>query len=245
MGESSGDPAATLRFEILGPVRAFRGAEQVDIGPLRQRAVLALLLLNAGKPVPVPEIVAALWNGDPPENGVDIVQRYVGGLRRALDPDRTSLIAFTDDGYVLRPSESDAAEFRAALTRAHTEHRTGNLDEATSQVSAALGLWQNEPLTGLTGPVFESARARLNLERATAAKLAARPAHTRPFPPAPAPAAEPAPAADPAPARPHAPAQVKEPAPTRPFAPDDPAYPEAVDPWDGHDLFPPDPLTGR
>ncbi|MEU4690977.1 winged helix-turn-helix domain-containing protein [Actinoplanes sp. NPDC023714] len=217
---TDGPSAVTLRFEILGPVRAFRGAEQVDIGPVRQRAVLALLLLNAGTPVPLEEIVTALWNGDPPENGVDIVQRYVGNLRRALDPDRTALIAYTEGGYVLRPSESDAGEFRAALTRAHTEHRTGNLDEATSQVSRALDLWRSEPLTGLTGPVFESARARLNLERATAAKLMSRPAQARPD---------------------------QEPPPTRLMEPEptgDP-YPEAVDPWHGHDLFPPDPLTGR
>jgi hypothetical protein len=213
MGES--EMAVTLRFEILGPVRAFRGSEPVDIGPIRQQAVLALLLLNAGKPVPLDDMVAALWNGDPPDGGGDIVQRYIGALRRALDPDRTSLIAFTDGGYVLRTCENDAGAFRAAVVQAHDEHRTGTVGEATSQLSAALSGWRNEPLTGLTGPVFEAARHRLNLERATATKMLAAPmpvfdrTPTRPFPPP-----RPAPLAD-------------------------PEYPEAVDPWDGHDLFPP------
>ncbi|MBG0561362.1 AfsR/SARP family transcriptional regulator [Actinoplanes aureus] len=205
---TDGSSAVALRFEILGPVRAFRGAEPVDLGPARQRAVLALLLLHAGQPVPVQRIVAALWNGDPPENAVDVVQRYVGALRRALDPERTSLLALTGDGYVLRAGENavDAGQFRAGLARARTEHQTGDLDAATGQVREALALWQDEPLAGLTGPVFESARARLNEERTSASELLAAP-------PTPEPVAA------------------------------TPAYPEAVDPWAGHELFPPDPAS--
>jgi hypothetical protein len=231
MGES--EMAVTLRFEILGPVRAYRDGEPVDVGPIRQQAVLALLLLNAGKPVPLDDMVAALWNGDPPEGGGDIVQRYIGALRRALDPDRTSLIALTDGGYVLRACENDAGAFRAAVVSAHGEHRTGTIGEGTSQLGRVLDRWRNEPLTGLTGPVFDAARARLNLERATATKMLAVPVPTQDRTPAP----------DRAPAntRPMA----AELPPTRPFnqAPADPEYPEAVDPWDGHDLFPPDPLA--
>ncbi|MFC3736242.1 winged helix-turn-helix domain-containing protein [Paractinoplanes deccanensis] len=161
------------RFEILGPVRAFRGDDEVDLGPIRQRAVLALLLLRPGEPVPVERIVATLWNGDPPENGVDIVQRYVGALRRALDPERTSLIALTGGGYVLRVADEavDSGVFRAALSRARAEHQTGNVQAATEEIRRALTLWRDEPLAGLTGPVFEAARARLRSEQSAAAGL--------------------------------------------------------------------------
>lgn len=226
---TDGSSAVALRFEILGPVRAYRGAEPVDLGPIKQRAVLALLLLRPGTPVPVPQIVAALWSGDPPENGVDVVQRFVGGLRRALDPDRTSLIALTAGGYVLRAGADvvDAGRFRAAVARACAGQRTGDLEGATREVRHALGLWRDEPLAGLTGAVFASVRARLTEERAHAAQLLAEPTGERPVPPDPAPAPAPAPA------------------PTR-VMPADPAglpYPEAVDPWDGHALFPPDPLS--
>jgi DNA-binding winged helix-turn-helix (wHTH) protein len=215
---TDGSPAVALRFEILGPVRAFRGAEPVDLGPPNQQAVLALLLLHAGEPVPVQRMVTALWGGDPPENGIDVVQRYLGALRRTLDPQRTSLIAFTPGGYVLRAGELavDAEKFRAAVARARTAHQTGNIAEATGEIGLALDLWRDEPLTGLSGPVFDSARARLKAERATAAKLI----------PAPVPAPTPAPAPAPAPA---------------PVA-SSPAYPDPVDPWAGHDLFPPDPF---
>ncbi|BCJ47909.1 hypothetical protein GCM10010168_22680 [Actinoplanes ianthinogenes] len=280
---SDGSSAGPLRFEVLGPIRAFRGEEPIDLGPPSQRAVLAALLLSPGEPVPLERIVAALWDGDPPDNGADVVLRCIGALRRSLDPERTSLLALTDGGYVLRVGAGavDAGQFRASLAQARSEHRTGNLDTATVVVHRALSLWQQEPLTGMTGAIFEAARARLHRERAEAATLltaqsATRPTHvtppqeptriaprqepTRTAPPqeptwvAPpqeptrtAPAQEPTRAAAPARAEPVRP----EPAPTDPTRLDPartekiatPEYPEAIDPWDGHDLFPPDPMS--
>ncbi|MEU8660718.1 winged helix-turn-helix domain-containing protein [Actinoplanes philippinensis] len=278
---NDGTSAVALRFEMLGPIRAYRGTEQVDLGPPKQQAVLALLLLHAPRPVPVEQIVAALWNGDPPPNGIDVVQRFIGALRRGLDPERTSLITLTDGGYVIRAGETavDTGVFRAALARAHAEHQTGTIGAATDEIRTALGLWQAEPLTGLSGPVFDSARARLNSERAAASALLAEPlalaspgpppAATTPFPgPAPEPAQRPIPATRPFPGPAPEPAQrpipatrpfpgpapepAREPLPaTRPFPkpakpepePENSAYPDAVDPWEGHDLFPPDPLS--
>ncbi|GIE77171.1 hypothetical protein Aph02nite_31210 [Actinoplanes philippinensis] len=296
---NDGTSAVALRFEMLGPIRAYRGTEQVDLGPPKQQAVLALLLLHAPRPVPVEQIVAALWNGDPPPNGIDVVQRFIGALRRGLDPERTSLITLTDGGYVIRAGETavDTGVFRAALARAHAEHQTGAIGAATDEIRTALGRWQAEPLTGLSGPVFDSARARLNSERAAASALLAEPtalatpapppAATRPFPgPAPEPAPEPiaatTPFPGPAPEPPHRPIAATRPFPgpppapapkpiaaTRPFPepppapareplpatrpipkpakaepePESSAYPDAVDPWEGHDLFPPDPLS--
>jgi len=234
---TDGTSAVALRFEILGPVRAYRDAEPVDLGPLRQRAVLAILLLHAGEPVPVHRIVDALWGGDPPANGTDVVQRYVGALRRALDPERTSLLTLTPGGYLLRAAETavDAARFRAALARARTAQQTGDLDLATGEAGQALALWQDEPLTGLTGPMFDSARARLNQERATAAELLAPTLPAKPTPPA-QPATAAAPPAQPAAAPPAQPEPEPEPVPVSP------GYPEPTDPWAGHQLFPPGPF---
>ncbi|GAA4971122.1 AfsR/SARP family transcriptional regulator [Actinoplanes utahensis] len=204
-----------LRFEILGRVRAYRGDEELDLGHVRQQAVLALLLLHAGRPVPLAQIVHTLWNGDPPENGDDIVLRYIGTLRRILDPQRTALLAHTDDGYVLRTGDNavDTGVFRAALDRARSEHQTGTHGDGTQEVRAVLDRWQEEPLSGLTGPYFESARARLKEERATASQLLAKPILATPAATAPA---------------------------TTPAATPAPDHAEPVDPWAGHDLFPPD-----
>ena len=83
--EHASDP---LRFEILGEVQVLRGGRAVDLGPAKQRAVLAVLLLQAGRPVPTHQIVDAVWGDEPPENGANVVQKYVAGLRRVLDPGR-------------------------------------------------------------------------------------------------------------------------------------------------------------
>jgi DNA-binding SARP family transcriptional activator len=164
-----------LRFEILGGIRALRGDQPVDLGPAKQRAVLAVLLLQAGRPVPTPQIVDAVWGDGPPENGANVVQKYVAGLRRVLEPQRSprspgELIALTDGGYVLRLEAGalDADRFQAGLAQASAERKAGQLAEAADTLRRALALWQGEALAGLTGPAFDSARNRLTDARATA-----------------------------------------------------------------------------
>ncbi|WP_433725661.1 BTAD domain-containing putative transcriptional regulator [Actinoplanes sp. CA-051413] len=164
-----------LRFEILGDVRALRGPEEVDLGPAKQRAVLAVLLLNAGRPVPTHQIVDAVWGDEPPENGSNVVQKYVAGLRRVLEPDRSprtpgELIALAHGGYVLRVDAGalDADRFQSGLAQATAERKAGQLAEAADTLRRALQLWQGEALAGLSGPAFDSARTRLTEARATA-----------------------------------------------------------------------------
>lgn len=258
--EMTDSPEVALRFELLGPVRAYRGAEPVDLGPPLQQAVLAILLLHAGTPVPIRQLIAALWNGDPPENGIDVVQRCVGALRRALDPQRTSLIALTDGGYVLRADEQaiDTGLFRAALARARAEHGTGEAGEATGEVREALDRWREQPLAGLTGPVFEAARARLDQDRAAAAELLTPAVRTPPAstesPAEPVTAGPATRRLDTEPARHEPPAAGPttrrfDTEPTRHEPPGHeppaagPGYPKPVDPWAGQELFPPDPMS--
>ncbi|MFI5891180.1 BTAD domain-containing putative transcriptional regulator [Actinoplanes sp. NPDC051513] len=164
-----------LRFEVLGEVRAFRGGLPVDLGPAKQRAVLAVLLLQAGRPVPTHQIVDAVWGDDPPENGANVVQKYVAGLRRALDPDRAprtpgELLALTGSGYVLRTTDAvvDADQFQAAVKRAAAERAANRPLEAASTLRGAMGLWRGDALAGLGGSVFEAARIRLADARASA-----------------------------------------------------------------------------
>lgn len=164
-----------LRFEILGPVRAVRGARELDLGPAKQRAVLAVLLLTAGRAVPTHQIVDAVWGDDPPENGANVVQKYVAGLRRILDPDRSprtpgELLALTPAGYLLHVGAGalDVEQFRAGIARAGTERAEGRLVDASRTLKHALGLWHGDALAGLTGTAFEAARDRLTETHATA-----------------------------------------------------------------------------
>ena len=152
-----------------------RGDEPVDLGPAKQRAVLAVLLLHAGRPVPTHQIVDAVWGEEPPENGANVVQKYVAGLRRVLEPQRSprspgELIGLTNGGYVLRLEAGalDADRFQSGLAQASAERKAGQLAEAADSLRRALALWQGEALPGLTGPAFDSARNRLTEARATA-----------------------------------------------------------------------------
>lgn len=159
-----------LRFELLGTLRAFAGPDGIDLGPAKQRAVLAVLLLHPGKPVATHRIVDAVWGDDPPENGANVVQKYVAGLRRVLGRER---VALSDGGYLLAidPEALDTEVFRAELTRAEAERLNDRPDTAIGVVRDALALWHGEALGGLTGPVFEAARRRLAEERAGAWEL--------------------------------------------------------------------------
>ncbi|MGN9913171.1 BTAD domain-containing putative transcriptional regulator [Phytohabitans sp. LJ34] len=167
--------AELKRFEILGPVRAFDGDDEIALGPVKQRAVLAVLLLNANRPVSASQIVTAVWQDEPPGNGANVVQKYVAGLRRALEPERTlrapwQLLTLTEAGYMLsiEPGALDADVFRDRVRQALAAREAGQLVRAAAELQAALALWRADPLAGLTGAVFDAARDRLSESRAAA-----------------------------------------------------------------------------
>ncbi|MEU4370297.1 BTAD domain-containing putative transcriptional regulator [Micromonospora chersina] len=164
-----------LRFEILGPQRAWYADRPLDLGPGKQRAVLAVLLLAGGRPVPTGQIVDAVWPEEPPANGPNVVQKYVAGLRRVLEPDRSprtpaQVLTLTDAGYLLRipPEAVDAVRFERGVRRARQWQAAGRTEDALAEVTGALERWQGEPFTGFTGAYFDAARHRLVELRAVA-----------------------------------------------------------------------------
>jgi SARP family transcriptional regulator, regulator of embCAB operon len=163
------------RFEILGPVRAWRGVSELDLGPAKQRAVLTVLLINANRPVTTAQIVDAVWQAEPPENGANVVQKYVAGLRRVLEPDRSprspgNMLTLTDAGYQLSvdPDRLDADVFHQQVRQAHTMQADGRLTDASGLLQHALSLWRGSALAGLSGSLFDATRDRLAESRATA-----------------------------------------------------------------------------
>ncbi|MFG3713216.1 BTAD domain-containing putative transcriptional regulator [Micromonospora sp. NPDC047730] len=167
--------SGTLRFEVLGPQRAWCGEREIDLGPGKQRAVLAVLLLAAGRPVTTAQIVDAVWPDEPPANGTNVVQKYVAGLRRVIEPERSprspgQVLTLTDAGYQLRvgPEAVDAVRFERGIRRAERLRAEGQAAEAVSELKSTLELWHGEPFTGFAGPYFESARQRWVELRATA-----------------------------------------------------------------------------
>lgn len=85
-GEAWPGSGGSLRLRILGPLRIWRDGTEVDPGPPQQAYLLALLLARAGRPVSVSELIDLLWAEDAPHSAVNLIHKYVGTLRRLLEP---------------------------------------------------------------------------------------------------------------------------------------------------------------
>lgn len=171
---------SALKFEVLGPVRAFRGPTELALGPVRQRAVLVVLLLRSGSTCSMAEIIAAVWGHRPPRTCVGLVRTYVSRLRRVLGRD---VIVSDAAGYRVQvgAGELDAARLEALLDRARQEDTEGRAP-ASIELGAALAGWHGTPLDEVPGPFAQAQRARLTamccdaLEQSLTAELAAGPA---------------------------------------------------------------------
>src|SRR5919197_5882726 len=111
-----------MEFAILGPLEARDGNAPVELGPPRQRALLALLLLRRNEVVPQEVLIEELWPGGAPETAAKIVQLYVSDLRKAIDPERRLLVT-QRPGYRLdvEPEQLDAARFERLAEAARRE----------------------------------------------------------------------------------------------------------------------------
>ncbi|WP_327238238.1 tetratricopeptide repeat protein [Streptomyces sp. NBC_01317] len=145
-----------MRFSVLGPVRAWRHGTELELGPPKQRALLALLLTQAGQPVAVHEILDVLWGQDPPDSAVNVVHRHVGALRRLLEPDLPTRAASRrlvrgSGGYRLDvdPDGLDLLRFRALRDAAGQASEAGDPAGATELLIEALGLWRGPTATGI------------------------------------------------------------------------------------------------
>jgi DNA-binding SARP family transcriptional activator/predicted negative regulator of RcsB-dependent stress response len=154
-----------LRFAVLGPVRAWRGPAELDLGGPQQRAVLAVLLLNRGRTMPIEGLLDALWGDLPPARAVGTVRTYASRLRRALENDRANpeILVSTGKGYALRaaPGALDAEVFEARAAEAGRARTAGDTVRARELYGRALDLWDGAPLPGLPGPYLRARRTRL------------------------------------------------------------------------------------
>ena len=179
-----------LRFEVLGPLRAWRGNDELDLGAPQQRAVLAALVLASGQQVPLDALVDAVWE-KPPRAASSVVRTYVSRLRQCLGGGRFGggpvggpgrpgggpgtgheVIASAGDGYILRlGAEAVDVDVYARLTGEARTARSGGgvrgLRAAECLLHEAAALWRGEPLAGVPGPHAEAKRVWLTELRIT------------------------------------------------------------------------------
>ena len=161
-----------VRFAVLGPVRAWRGEQELDLGSPQQRAVLATLLLRRGRAVALAELLDAVWGEEQPTAAVSVLRTYVSRLRKVLEPgleaaETRRMVVSVGDGYLVRLPEDglDLAVFEQRVTKARKLRAAGELSAAATLLRTALDDWQGAALGGLPGPLAESEGSRLNEER--------------------------------------------------------------------------------
>ncbi|MER7243843.1 BTAD domain-containing putative transcriptional regulator [Kribbella sp. NPDC000426] len=145
--EPRGD-VASLRLQVLGPLRVWRGGVEVDPGPRQQACLLALLLAREGRPVGAGELIDLIWGENEPASALNVIHKYVGSLRRLLEPalrprQPGAFLARSTNGYLCTagPDVLDLAHFRQLVAAARTALGTNRESTALDQYAAALELW--------------------------------------------------------------------------------------------------------
>ena len=135
----------------------------MELGTPQQRALLALLLLNANQVVSRDRLIDELWGPSPPPSAPKLVQVYVSRLRKALDPGRVDhgdeLLVTQAPGYVLRVpwEEIDLRRFEHLSEDGRRALATGAPALAAETLRQALELWRGAPLADFTFEGFAEA----------------------------------------------------------------------------------------
>jgi DNA-binding SARP family transcriptional activator len=135
-------------FGLLGPVLVRRDGETVAVPGGKQRALLAVLLLNAGRVVPCGDLVEVLWGCEPPASARASLQNYVKRLRGILRDADHRRISTHPHGYMINigHGELDVELFEASLEAGRREAGAGSWGAAAGRLRTALSLWRGEPL---------------------------------------------------------------------------------------------------
>jgi DNA-binding SARP family transcriptional activator len=144
-----------LGFGVLGPLQMTVDGTPVPLGTPKQRAVLAMLVINRNRPVGIDSLITATWEQWPPTEARASLHAYVSNLRRLLskngvDP-RTVLVS-APPGYRLNVVETtcDIGRFIAEKNAGVQAAAAGKFESASRKLTAALAEWR--------GPVLDDLR---------------------------------------------------------------------------------------
>jgi DNA-binding SARP family transcriptional activator len=143
-----------MKFHLLGSLEVSDGAKRIDLGGVKQRAVLGYLLLHANQVVPNSRMLNALWDCQPPSTARKMVQNAVSAIRRMLaaaGPDCSAQLITHAPGYQLKvePADVDMHQFRRLVHSGRDAVTAGTPDQATPLFREALSLWRGRALADL------------------------------------------------------------------------------------------------
>ncbi|SRX92335.1 putative transcriptional regulatory protein EmbR [Mycobacterium tuberculosis H37Rv] [Mycobacterium shimoidei] len=144
--------ASVLGFGVLGPLQMSVNGIPVSLGTPKQRAVLAMLVINRNRPVSIDSLISAAWERRPPPAARASLHSYVSNLRKLLTSagvgSGTSLVS-APPGYRLSVAENacDVGRFIIEKTAGVRAAAAGHFEEASRHLAAALAEWR--------GPVLE------------------------------------------------------------------------------------------
>ncbi|MEV8504914.1 BTAD domain-containing putative transcriptional regulator [Actinoplanes sp. NPDC051475] len=171
---ATGQPG--LSVSVLGPVRAWLGGREIDLGQTRQRTLFALLAGEPGRFVARAELIEGIWGSAPPPSAAGGVHTYVSGLRRALAPVGHELLTSKASAYALDvdPAQLDSEQFAALVADAAELGAGGDPAVAADRLADALRLWHGDAYAGLMSERLSLDRAHLQEQRIAAVELRAR-----------------------------------------------------------------------
>ncbi|CQD16928.1 DNA-binding transcriptional activator [Mycobacterium lentiflavum] len=144
-----------LRFGLLGPLQVGADGTDLPLGPAKQRAVLAVLLINRNRTVAIDSLIDAAWQQDPPPEARASLHAHVSRIRRLIGGagvDPAAILTSAQPGYRLEVSEEDCDFGRFAIEQKAgiEDAAAGRFEQASVHLSAALAEWR--------GPVLEDLR---------------------------------------------------------------------------------------
>ncbi|MFC0865967.1 BTAD domain-containing putative transcriptional regulator [Sphaerimonospora cavernae] len=161
-----------MEFRILGDLEAEVRGHRVDLGGVRQQTVLAVLLLDAGRPVTTSRLMEAIYGDDPPSTSRAQVQICISALRRLLSGagGPPGVISTRGQGYAITVEDDvlDANRFERLILQARRARDGRAYDMAVKHYREALRLWRGPALESIDSPLVQAAAGRLDEHRITA-----------------------------------------------------------------------------
>jgi SARP family transcriptional regulator, regulator of embCAB operon len=153
-----------LDFGVLGPLQLSVDGTPVPLGPPKQRAVLAMLVINRNRPLGVESLIDAVWGESPVPAARASIQNHMSNLRRLLGdagPDPHTVLASAPPGYRLTIADGDCdlGRFTTEKTAGIRAAAAGRFEQASSHLSAALSQWRGPVLDDLRNFAFVEAFA--------------------------------------------------------------------------------------